>query len=272
MIQNLVQRFQTVLAKIQKQQAQAVLQLNEGASEAALLQVQAALNVVFPDNLQQWYRMFDGQSAHSEHVFNCAIWLSLERMQLAWQQMNMRAAEMHNEDNALSLDDEVQALWWHDAWLPLSEDTQGNYVCVDLAPTEEGEIGQIIRVSRDNMARSLEAASLEAWLEAHVEALEESDYVYSAKHGGIIDAEILFEQEDEGVANVPSMSPEAWQDMEGDLQDTLNHLLGEGAPDLKQLVHGLLGEDSPLKHQIEPTSHFKHASFKDLFDDGIKQS
>ncbi|AUZ04603.1 SMI1/KNR4 family protein [Vitreoscilla sp. C1] len=271
MIQNLAQRFQAVLAKIQKQQPLSRLELNDGATEAQLVQVQADLNVVFPDDLQQWYRLFDGQSPNSEHVFNGAAWLSLSRMQALWQHMQTRVTEMSHEDIALSADDEVQALWWHDAWLPFSDDGQGNYVCVDLAPSADGVMGQIIRVRFDNMVRSLEATSLEAWLDAHIEALEESDYVYSAKHGGIMDAEILFEEEDEGAADLPSMSPEAWQDMEGDLQNTLTHLLGEGAPDLKQLVNGLLDEDSPFKNQAESAAHSKHASFKDLFDSDVKQ-
>ena len=269
MIDDLVTRFENALAKIARQQPEAILQFNEGANENILLDIQNSLGLQLPENVQRLYRLHNGQQAKSANVFNREAWLSLERVQQVWQAMTQQMASMDDQDG-LSLDDEVQAVWWHKSWLPLTDDGQGAYLCVDLAPTSAGEVGQIIRVLRDNMSRSLEAQSLEAWLENHVEALEESDYVYSEKYGGIVDAEIIFAEED--AVNMPDLAPEQWQQMQSEFKNGLKDLLADVPPDLQQWVGGLL--DDEVANQNDSDAKTSWGSFKELFeeDQGVQAS
>lgn len=230
----LMANLQRAIAKIQKKHPTAQLGLNSGADEEALLAWEAQLNVALPEEVKAVYRCCDGQWEDGADIFNGEEWLSLNRMHEEWQawfderQHNGQAAHLPED---LAVDDEVQALWWHPLWLPLTSDGAGNHLCIDLAPTQEGKVGQIIRIWHDDTARTLQANSLGEWLEEYVEALDESDCVYSPAHNAIIDAEILYEESEEDLAQLSESDrqtmQEQWESVQTDLKHTFASLFGD---------------------------------------------
>ena len=76
----LAQRLQKAIQKIQKQHPDAILQLNEGASEADFTALEAAVWLQLPDDIKEVYRVCNGQSEDSAFLFAGQEWLSLARI------------------------------------------------------------------------------------------------------------------------------------------------------------------------------------------------
>ena len=68
----------------------------------------------------------------------------------------------------------------------------GDHHCLDLAPAPGGDVGQIIRMWHDDVARCVEARSFRAWLEAYADELEHGHYSYSDDYGGLMHQDDLF--------------------------------------------------------------------------------
>ena len=58
----------------------------------------------------------------------------------------------------------IQTDWWNNAWLPLTENDDGDYVCLDFAPAAGGTVGQIIDWSHELGATRVLANSFGEWL------------------------------------------------------------------------------------------------------------
>ena len=69
MSQALAQRLQKAIQKIQKQHPDAILQLNEGASEADFSALEAAVWLQLPDDIKEVYRV--QWSKRRQCVFVC---------------------------------------------------------------------------------------------------------------------------------------------------------------------------------------------------------
>ena len=84
MSQALAQRLQKAIQKIQKQHPDAILQLNEGASEADFSALEAAVWLQLPEEIKEVYRVCNGQSEDSAFLFAGQEWLSLARIGEEW--------------------------------------------------------------------------------------------------------------------------------------------------------------------------------------------
>jgi cell wall assembly regulator SMI1 len=78
--------------------------------------------------------------------------------------------------------------WWNVKWIPVTQNSSGDHLCIDLAPAEGGTVGQMIFVWHGAPERSLVGASFQAWVERFATGLEAGAYVYSKGYGGIIEA------------------------------------------------------------------------------------
>lgn len=65
----------------------------------------------------------------------------------------------------------IQDLWWHEFWIPFAEDGGGNFLCIDMAPGPNGNLGQIIQVERDDGAFETEFKSFSEWLKNYRDGL-----------------------------------------------------------------------------------------------------
>src|SRR5262249_47490208 len=63
--------------------------------------------------------------------------------------------------------------WWHPGWVPFASNGGGDSICLDLAPTGEGQAGQVITMNHESAKRELLAPSFAHWLAALAEAVED---------------------------------------------------------------------------------------------------
>ena len=239
----LAQRLQKAIQKIQKQHPDALLQLNEGASEADFSALEAALWLQLPEDIKAVYRVCNGQSEDSAYLFAGQEWLSLARIAEEWGVWKglYDSGDFPNDEEGQSAPDDaaVRSLWWSPKWIPFTHDGAGNHLCWDFDPSADGDAGQVIHYYHDDALIELKAASFDEWLEEYVEALEESDFVFAPEYNAIIDAEILFAEEEER-----SLSPEdlvlrdKWQHTQAEMEQSLQAVFDDaGEMDMKQVLN-----------------------------------
>lgn len=155
--------------------------LPPGADPGALDAAEAALGVPLPADLRASYARHDGDGSVRNMTLGIVGnhgWLSLAAALQTRAERNAQLRDGVYTGPAFDVRARgpVQAVWWHEAWLPITDDGSSNHLCVDLAPAEGGEVGQIIRVWNRSERREVVASSLTAWIEQTVERLEQGVY------------------------------------------------------------------------------------------------
>lgn len=141
------------------------LNLQAGASEEDLLQIEEIIGVTLPEEVKSFYRVYNGQvwdigvnsfvrnltlSPASEIIEN---WLFLQ--------------EEFDPDDGLELDAEkgVKPLLWNSKWVPIAANGAGDYLCIDTDPSKAGVAGQVLYFWHDWGNRAVEAKSLFEFIE-----------------------------------------------------------------------------------------------------------
>lgn len=201
----IAQRLHTAVSRLLQDDPEVGECFNAGASDADFAALEALIGASLPEDFKSLYRSYNGQTDEAGYLFDAEEWLSLERIADEWQiwkdLYDDGTFAENGEDQGSEPDDPaIEVVWWSPMWIPFTYDGSGNHLCVDLAPTESGTVGQVVRMWHDDSERSLEAKSFGAWIEQYVTALEAGEYVYSEEYGSIInveDLEALAEDDDE---------------------------------------------------------------------------
>lgn len=164
--------------------------LQPGASEAQISELESSLSIVLPDDVKALYLLCNGQSSYGYGVIDGNEFLSLERIKDEWSVWKelLDAGEFAEHDNTESnrIDPEIRNTWWSSKWIPLTYNGGGDHDCLDLDPTEEGAIGQIITMWHDDDERKVTASGIRAWLQRYAEQLETGQLVFSEKYNSIV--------------------------------------------------------------------------------------
>jgi cell wall assembly regulator SMI1 len=170
--------------------------LQSGASDAEISELEDFLSIQFPDDIKSSYRLHNGQSISDFGLVDGREFLSLERVKEEWQVWKglLESGTFQTEDGrdqgcqpALG----ICNVWWSPKWIPLTYDGSGNHDCLDLNPTSEGTVGQIIAMWRDDPERKIVAPSFRAWLKGYAEALESGHFIFSEDYNGIVNVDNL---------------------------------------------------------------------------------
>lgn len=121
--------------------------LPTGATERQIKKGEAILGFQLPDDLRQSFRRHNGSNG---------IWLLDEGFLLPiggdnpakeymtaiglWDKMRMVGEQMKKE--ATEVKGPIKSGWWREKWVPLTENWQGEFICVDLDPQSRGVVGQ----------------------------------------------------------------------------------------------------------------------------------
>jgi len=75
-------------------------------------------------------------------------------------------------------DDRLQRVWWSDLWIPVSEDSRGNLMYLNLVPGPAGVRGQMLEMEMQDGQSPLPSrhADFEAYLGVLLEDLEEGRF------------------------------------------------------------------------------------------------
>jgi cell wall assembly regulator SMI1 len=154
--------------------------LCEGASEDLINEVEKSLNIEFPADVRESYKIHNGTSLY---LFNGWVLHSLAGIVDEWQIWKQFLDEGVFDDIDSEPQKGIRNVWFDEKWIPLTNDGSTNHHCIDLNPLPEGEIGQIIRIWKQDDERELIADSFREWMTTFADELETGIYKYSADFG-----------------------------------------------------------------------------------------
>jgi cell wall assembly regulator SMI1 len=162
--------------------------LRRGVSKVAIARAEKKMGVKFPEDFAAFYAVHNGQPRESSGLINLMTISSLARVVSNWSCLTGLLREGVFDGIRSDPDGPSKPEWWNARWIPFVENWSGDHICLDLDPPRKGRVGQVIRFWHDVPERQYEARSFREWLEGYVRAVEEGEYVYSSKCGGIVEA------------------------------------------------------------------------------------
>jgi cell wall assembly regulator SMI1 len=144
-----------------------------GASEAEIRGAEQQMGVALPDDVRAAYRIHDG--CDSSFLYGDE-WCSLAAMVSNWRMLKGLLDDGSFTPNRSRPVGPIRAVWYHPAWIPITDDHTGYYHCLDLAPKAKGHVGQVIHWFHDNDRRLVDAKSFRGWLSRFTWQLEEGTW------------------------------------------------------------------------------------------------
>jgi cell wall assembly regulator SMI1 len=167
--------------------------LQPGATVEELQQAEDELQVVLPRPVREFYRIHNGQ-ATDRYGFTTTKFLygwqvpNLKRVVHQWKGWKEVLERGAFQGVSTVPDKGVRNDWWNVKWIPITQNSSGDHLCLDLAPARGGVVGQVISVGHDAPERTIVGTSFQEWVERFATGLEKGVYVYSKGYGGIIKA------------------------------------------------------------------------------------
>lgn len=140
--------------------------LRPGATAAECDALAAALGRPLPEELRAFLMWHNGQNPDVPAAFEQS-WILMSTDEIA--------------DAKKELDSQPHE-GWHTDWVPFLDDDNGDYRCLDLGSTGSS----VLECWRGRADHPVIAASLSAWLEAFVTALERGAYAEDSERGTLL--------------------------------------------------------------------------------------
>lgn len=77
----------------------------------------------------------------------------------------------------------INSDWWSDGWIPVAGNGAGDFLCVDMKPSERGTMGQVICAWHDMEERTVVAKSWSEYLSNLAEEMESGSLSYAEDEG-----------------------------------------------------------------------------------------
>ena len=79
----------------------------------------------------------------------------------------------------------IRQKWWDEGWLPMISDHCGNFLCIDMHPTKQGIVGQVIQFVHDECDRKIVSGSFNELLLDYLHGLQSGVYKFNLAYGWI---------------------------------------------------------------------------------------
>lgn len=153
------------------------------ASEKDLREFEDAIGAKLPKDLRESYRTYDGQCAGTGIIYGLAV-VPLRESVEHWRQWVEGYGENLKDGSASDLDAKcssfpdgyVRPVYFDNGWVPLTYDSSGNHIGIDLNPGPKGTRGQVIIFGRDDEFHSVLASSWGQFLTDLADELEAGNY------------------------------------------------------------------------------------------------
>jgi len=150
----------------------------------------AQMGIVFPDQLIEFYQRLDGAEVGTvlpspDGDDTAFTPMPLQDIHAEWMSQRGLVEIGQFDDCTPRSAAEIQSVWWSTGWIPFATNGGGDYLCVDIAPTATGRVGQIITHSHETGVHRLLAPSLADYLEDLALKLEQGEFVHDDKYGVI---------------------------------------------------------------------------------------
>jgi cell wall assembly regulator SMI1 len=144
-----------------------VSSLNRGLTEAQLESREKQLGQRLPEDLRESYKLHDGQDEEAR----LGLVFGIRLIPLYWG-MQEREGFAAVESARVVPEGTIQPFQSHPSWIPVTRDSGGNYLGVDLAPGPKGQVGQVIVFGLREPTNYVVAPSWKAFLEHLLHMLE----------------------------------------------------------------------------------------------------
>jgi cell wall assembly regulator SMI1 len=181
--------------------------LNPGASDEALGELQTALGLELPEPFLQCLRVHNGESdGWPFKVFaDMGAYLPCEQIVENWQMRVQIAGQVDDDfsdeeraeqirDGIIFIEGPVRPSVFNAGWVPIMDCNGDVFWALDFAPAEGGVPGQLIQVDLEGCDWKVVANSFDELFERYVEALEADEF--EIDYHGVVTREPADEEQD----------------------------------------------------------------------------
>jgi cell wall assembly regulator SMI1/ankyrin repeat protein len=171
--------WKKIEASLKKKSPALRKRLNKGATDAQLQEVETATGLKLPADFVAAYTIHNGNqdgpddlSPPPEPSKAGYFLLATEDIVAEWRSWKQLLDGGEFAGRQSGPDRGIRDAWWHFGWLPFALNGGGDSYCLDLAPTPDGKVGQVITMSHETAERKLLTPSFAQWLADLAESLE----------------------------------------------------------------------------------------------------
>lgn len=142
--------------------------LNQPASGKEIADLESHFDVDLPEDVKTFFLRYNGQDC--SEVYDSPIiepesegLMSLEEIRTCSAQLKGINELYPMEIDEKNVDKAIKPVYWNDKWLPLISEGNGDYFLLDLDPTENGSVGQIIHRLHEGPRIEIVADDFKSW-------------------------------------------------------------------------------------------------------------
>ncbi|MEK6789815.1 MAG: SMI1/KNR4 family protein [Pseudomonadota bacterium] len=140
--------------------------LNPPASDEDIASLEHTLGVSLPSDFVSALKVGNGQKGSQPGIFDEHAFYSCVEIASDWRVWKKLLDGGDFDDERSSPSAGIRPDWWNPGWIPFTSNGSGDCFCLDMVPTPEGRIGQIIFVWHDMADRQNVSDSFSAWISA----------------------------------------------------------------------------------------------------------
>jgi molybdopterin molybdotransferase len=160
-----------------------------GATDVQIVALEASMGISLPADLRELLSIHNGGAESgilpSSDGFDMMGFspLNVEEIEYNYNMLKKLVNDGEFDGRTSDAEEGIRNDWWNASWIPFAGNGGGDYQCIDLNPTDEGTVGQIIGAWHDDSERQLIATSLKDYLCKLADSLESGEYQYDEEYG-----------------------------------------------------------------------------------------
>lgn len=140
--------------------------LNPGTTLELIRSLETTLGQNLTADFAESLLLHDGQRASDLPVFYGYRFLSCDEIQKQWMTWTNLLRDGKFKRFKADPQTGIQNAWWHPAWVPFAATSEGDCLCLDLAPDVGGVHGQVISVWHDDEVREVMTDSFKQFVKS----------------------------------------------------------------------------------------------------------
>jgi len=115
--------------------------------------------------------------------------LTLAEIERSRAQMNALVQAGRFAGGKATLPSCEQTDWWPAGWVPIADNSGGDFACLDMTGTNTGGLGRVVQFRHDSPKRKVFAPSFGQWLDTLADELEAGRYHFDPGDFGLVEVE-----------------------------------------------------------------------------------
>jgi cell wall assembly regulator SMI1 len=153
-------------------------ELDNGVNKTTIKKLEDAIHITVPDDLAASLMLHNGKM-----YFHSYQYLTIGMIDETADMMNKLKKEgtfdnykykIHNGNKGM-----IEDTWWSEKWIPFAKDSEGNLICIDTSPGNDGVYGQIIYWEKEEGPLISQFTSFLDWILNYMNLLYNSRLVIS---------------------------------------------------------------------------------------------